>query len=99
MVSAVREALVVLSADMVNALFEVGGALFTLNHCRVLHIDKRVGGVSVISIIFFTLWGLWNIFWYPHLNQWWSFWGGLLILGSNLLWIAMLLYYRKRNGD
>jgi hypothetical protein len=84
--------------DVINCLFELVGSIFTLNHCRVLYKDKRVAGVSVLSILFFTSWGCWNIFWYPYLNQWWSFWGGISILFANLLWIYMILYYRKKNG-
>ena len=81
--------------DLINGLFECFGGFFILNHCRVLHKDKKVNGVSIISTIFFLLWGIWNIYYYPLLDQWISFMGGLFIVVSNLIWISLLLTYRK----
>jgi len=83
-----------LTPDQINGLFELVGALFILNHCRVLYKDKQVRGVSILSTVFFFLWGCWNMFYYPHLDQWFSFYGGLLICASNSLWIFLLLYYK-----
>jgi hypothetical protein len=81
--------------DLVNGAFELFGGIFILNHCRTLRKDKEVKGVSIISIVFFSGWGIWNLYYYPHLDQWLSFAGGLLISAANLLWIGMLLYYSK----
>lgn len=79
--------------DLINGAFEVFGGLFILNHCRVLFKDKLVKGVSVLSTSFFFLWGLWNLFYYPHLDQWLSFLGGLVIVSANCLWVGMMIYY------
>ncbi len=46
-----------LTPDKVNGAFELLGGLFILNHCRVVFRDKAVAGVSVLSTIFFALWG------------------------------------------
>ena len=81
-------------ADIINASFEVLGGFFILNHCRVVWKDKAVAGVSIVSTIFFSGWGLWNIYYYPSLDQWYSFWGGLFIVAANLLWVALLIKYR-----
>lgn len=43
----------------------------------------------------FTLWGVWNIYYYPSLNQWCSFAGGLVIVAANALWVGLMLRYRK----
>lgn len=81
---------------MVNGLFEAIGGLFILNHCRVLWRDKSVAGVSILSTVFFALWGAWNIFYYPHLDQWYSFAGGLIIVAANVLWIALLIRFSRK---
>jgi len=87
------------SPDFVNGLFEMLGGAFILNHCRVLYRDKMVRGVSIISTAFFFAWGVWNLYYYPHLDQWWSFAGGLVIVLGNCLWVGMMLYYSARpNG-
>lgn len=79
--------------DLLNGLFEALGGLMILNHCRVLFKDKEVKGVSILSTCFFTSWGLWNLFYYPHLDQWWSFAGGVVIVCANALWITLMLWY------
>lgn len=85
-----------LSADQINAFFEAGGGLFILNHCRALHRTKQPEGVSVISVAFFQLWGLFNLFYYPHLHQPASFVGGAFMVVCNTVWICMLVYYRMQ---
>lgn len=82
--------------DIINGLFELLGGLFVLNHCRSVLRDKAVAGVSIISTIFFTSWGVWNLYYYPSLNQWASFVGGLFIVAANCFWIALMLKFRKR---
>lgn len=79
--------------DIINALFELFGGFFILNHCRVLWRDKEVKGVSIISTIFFTLWGLWNLYFYPSLGQWWSFVGGIMIVIANFIWVGLLIKF------
>lgn len=80
-------------ADAINASFEVLGALFVLNHCRVLHNDKKVSGVSILSVMYFTLWGFWNIYYYPSLGQMLSFYAGIAIVITNVLYVSLLLRY------
>lgn len=80
--------------DIINGLFEASGGIFVLNHCRVLYADKKVNGISVLSTIFFLSWGLWNLYYYPHLDQWMSFFGGIMIASANFIWVSMLIYYK-----
>jgi len=80
--------------DLMNGLFELGGALFVLNHSRVLYFDKAVKGVSLISLIYFLAWGFWNLIYYPSLGQFWSFIGGIGLVIANLIWVTLFVYYR-----
>jgi hypothetical protein len=79
--------------DAVNAAFELAGGLFILLSVLKLHRDKQVRGVSWVHVSFFALWGYWNLFFYPHLDQWLSFAGGLVIVTANTLWVVQLIYY------
>ena len=82
--------------DLINGLFEAfGGILLCINIYRLLK-DKRVQGVSLVPVSFFTLWGCLNLFYYPHLNQWISFMGGILVVLANTTWILMAIYYKKK---
>ncbi len=81
--------------DIVNGLFELFASLFILDHCRHLYKDKVLSGVSWVSIVFFTAWGVWNLFYYPSLGQSFSFYAGILVVLSNLTWLGMIFYYRN----
>lgn len=84
-----------ITVDLINGIFEALAGLFVLNHCRVLAQHKETRGVSVASTAFFTLWGCWNLYYYPTLNQPLSFYGGLFVVAANALYVGMMLRYRK----
>jgi hypothetical protein len=82
--------------DLINGAFEFGAFLAIVNNCRVLLRDKVVRGFSGTSTLFFTLWGFWNILYYPHLGQTASFLAGLLVVTANCAYLGLLLHYRRR---
>jgi hypothetical protein len=84
------------SPDQFNGLFELVGGAMLFRNCWLTYKSKTVKGVSVLTTIFFAGWGLWNLFYYPHLEQWWSFAGGCVIMTANALWIWLMVYYRLR---
>ena len=85
-----------MTPDLINGAFEFLAGLMILNHCRALYRDKMVRGVSTLSTTFFFSWGLWNIFYYPNLDQMWSFYGGLFVVTANSLYVGAQVYYRRR---
>jgi len=84
--------------DVTNGTFELLGALAIFGHVYTLWRDKAVAGVSILATWFFTLWGFWNLFYYPHLDQWYSFAGGVAIVIGNCFWIGGMVYYSKYPG-
>ena len=82
--------------DNINGLFELLGGLFILLSCVKLYRDKKVRGVSFIHVTYFTLWGYWNIHYYPHLGQWFSFGGSLAVTLINTFWLGQIIYYIKK---
>jgi len=87
-----------MTPDMINGLFELfGGTLLLLNIIQ-LHKDKTVKGVSWLPTMFFTAWGIWNLFFYPYLNQWYSFIGSLWIVITNGIWLIQILYYKHKGA-
>lgn len=83
-----------MTPDMINGCFELVGAFLVGNHCRVTIKDKTVKGVSIFSTIIFTIWGVWNIFFYENLNQWYSWSGSILLMFVNAFWVYLMIYYR-----
>lgn len=81
--------------DGINGGFEALAGMLQLVNCRRLWIDRQVRGVDWRVTGFFAAWGIWNLFFYPHLDQWLSFLGGLVIVAANLLWVAMALRFTR----
>lgn len=88
------------TADQINAVFQGGAGIMVLLHVRQAYIDKDVKGVSLVSVLFFVLWGAWNCYYLPYLQQWWSFAAGFVALAANTVWLLQLWHYkrRRRNG-
>ena len=82
--------------DLINGLFElIGGCLIWLN-VRALWRDRFIAGVHWGPVVFFTGWGIWNLFYYPHLGQVLSFLGGIWMVVANVVWISLLIYFSRK---
>jgi len=79
--------------DFINGLFESCGGFFILFSVIKLHREKTVHGVHWVHTSFFTSWGFWNLYYYPTLDQWFSFYGGLFLVLTNTFWLGQLIYY------
>jgi len=86
-----------LTPDQINAIFELVGAWFTWKNAYALWKDRMVRGVYLPSTFFFTSWGLWNTYLYPHLALWYSFYAGIILVLGNVVWCVMALMWRNRN--
>jgi len=87
-----------LTNDLINSAFEGGlGALVWLNFHQLLR-DKTVKGTHWFPPVFVTIWGYWNLWYYPSLHQWCSFVGGASLALANTAWLALAIHYRKTYG-
>jgi len=84
--------------DLINSLFELSAGFFLWNNVRVLYRDKKVRGISILSIGVFTIWGYWNLYYYPFLDQWLSFLGGMLVVFANTVWVYLAIHYARKKG-
>ena len=85
--------------DLVNGLFELFGGGFILLSIIKLHKQKLVRGVSWLHVLFFTFWGYWNLFYYPHLGQHLSLLGGIGVVVLNTAWVTQIFYYIREEKD
>ena len=85
--------------DLINGLLQMVASIFVWVSVSKLHRDKLVRGVSCMMVAYFAAWGLWNLFYYPHLGQWISFWGGLTLVTADSVWFAMILYYLRKERN
>lgn len=79
--------------DLVNGCFEFSGGFVLLLNVRQLIKDKNITGISLIPVIFFSIWGLWKLYYYPNLEQWLSFIGGIFLFIVDLIWLGLAIYY------
>lgn len=82
--------------DAVNGVFEFMGAPMVLMSIIKLHRDKKVRGVSLFPVVFFSSWGYWNLYYYSHLNQVCSWIGGMCLVVMNTVWMVQLFYYIRK---
>lgn len=80
--------------DIVTGGFETFGGIPILMSILKTHRDKRVTGLHVSSNLFFTTWGLWNLYYWPHLGQVAAFLGGVVLCLANVVWLGQVLYYQ-----
>jgi hypothetical protein len=85
--------------DLINSFFEFFSGILVLLNVWQTYKDKGTKGISIIPILFFTMWGYWNLYFYPSVKCWLSFMGGLVIVGVNSIWIGQILYYRREHKN
>jgi hypothetical protein len=87
--------------DLFNATIEFVGALFQVMNVRALLRDRQIQGVSWVPTLFFWSWGIWNLYFYSHLQQWASLIGGIALTSVNLIWLvmALMLLYGKETAN
>lgn len=88
-----------MTPDVINGAFEfVASVLLAMNVIK-LHRDKCLRGVCITPFAFMVIWGYWNCYFYPALDAWWSFWGGMLVAIVNTIWVSQMVYYTiKKRG-
>jgi len=85
-----------MTPDLINAVFELSGAVLTWVSVARLYRDKKVRGVYLPATALFAIWGGWNLIYYPVLGQWASLAAGCLLCAANSSWVLLALRYRKR---
>lgn len=81
--------------DIINGLFEAFGAYACWGNVARLKKDRDVKGIVWQYTAVFWVWGLWNVFYYPWLAQWFSFVAGCVLVVGNGVWLWMWLKIRS----
>ncbi len=85
--------------DLFNGLFELGGAIVTWINVLKLYTDKDIKGVFWPVWLFFSSWGLWNLYYYPSVGHYISFYAGILLVSGNIVWVILAYYYIKNKEN
>lgn len=84
--------------DLINATFELVGAILGWINVRQILRDREVKGVYWPVTAFFAAWGYWNLAYYPALGQWYSAGAGLLLAASNTAWVVIALRLQRKGA-
>jgi hypothetical protein len=82
--------------DFLNGSLELVCAGMLYLDVRTLLKHKTVQGISIIARTFFWGWSIWNLWWYPHLHQTFSFVGALAVMLPQTFWLGMLIRYKTK---
>lgn len=82
--------------DIITGAFESLAAFAAVGNLRATYRAKRSDQLSLGAMGFFLAWGIWNFYYYPSLNQWAAFAGGVGIVAVNGAWFGLAAYYRVR---
>ena len=83
-------------ADVINFFFEFFAGIAIYLHCREAEKAKSVQGVSFLATMFFTVWGVWNLIYYPILGQWASVIAAIFVFAGNVYWINIQYRYNPK---
>ena len=86
-----------LAFDIINALFEVLGSVAAWTNVSRLMRDKEVRGVYWPTVLFFSVWGFWNLLYYPSLGQIWSAVAGAVLALGNTMWVLLAISYLRED--
>lgn len=79
--------------DLINGSFQIGACLVSILNVREVWRRRAVAGVHWIATGFFFSWGLWNIFYYSHLNQMLSLYAGITVCVINAVYLFSILKF------
>ena len=85
--------------DIIQACFNIGGAIAISSSIIKLYQEKIVRGVHWPMMIFFMSWSSYNIYFYSFLEQSYSFYAGFSILTAEITYLYLLLYYTYMERD
>lgn len=81
-------------ADLINAVFEFGGACLLVLNVQKIWQDRKLSGVRLAPTVWFNVWGGWNLYYYLHIGQVASWLAGMAVFAVNSAWVALAVYFR-----
>lgn len=87
-----------MTPDAINAAFELVGAGMIWRNVHRVREDGAVRGVSWLVVSFWSVWGVWNLIYYPILGQWLSVAAGAVLVLANTTWVVLMLRALRREG-
>ena len=88
-----------MTPDQINGCFELVAGVFLLLNVRKLYCDKKVRGACIPPVFFMAIWGVYGLYFYPHIGAWWSFLGCIPIACVNIVYTSQMFYYKRKESN
>ena len=85
--------------DQINSGFIfVAGIFYVLNLLKLIK-DKDVKGISKLSIVFFSIWNIWTLFFFLMVTEfWWTIGAYIIVTVLNIVYIILMIKYSRKKG-
>jgi uncharacterized membrane protein YfcA len=85
--------------DQINSGFIfVAGIFYVLNLLKLIK-DKDVKGISKLSIVFFSIWNIWTLFFFLMVTEfWWTIGAYIIVTVLNVVYIILMIKYSRKKG-
>lgn len=89
-----------MSIDITNSLFELVGTIFSWMNVWYIFKDREIKGVYWPSSFYMVSYGVWSLYYYIHLFQWYSLSIAIFHVLANTIWLIFALFFHnKRKTD
>ena len=83
--------------DQINSGFIFVAALFYVLNLFKLMKDKDVKGISKVSIMFFSFWNIWTLFFFLMVTKfWWTIGAYGIVAALNVVYIILMIKYTRK---
>ncbi|HAI17539.1 MAG TPA: hypothetical protein DCM10_05685 [Xanthomarina gelatinilytica] len=85
--------------DQINSGFIfVAGIFYVLNLLKLIK-DKDVKGISKLSIVFFSIWNIWTLFFFLMVTEfWWTIGAYIIVTVLNVVYIILMIKYTREKN-
>ena len=85
-----------MEADLINSMFEFVGAGAVALSAYSCYQNKSADGVHWFSVMFFFIWGWWNLYFYGSLDQTASLIASMLMVIIQMVYMVLVIKYTWR---
>tara|TARA_Y100000401_G_scaffold14002_1_gene9525 strand:+ start:140 stop:406 length:267 start_codon:yes stop_codon:yes gene_type:complete len=86
--------------DKINSAFIFVASIFYFLNLITLIKDKDVKGISKLSILFFSIWNIWTLFFFIQVSEfWWTIAAYVMVTLLNLVYIILMFKYSRNKND
>ena len=84
--------------QIISGFIFVAGIFYVLNLLKLIK-DKDIKGISKLSIVFFSIWNIWTLFFFLMVTEfWWTIGAYIIVTVLNVVYIILMIKYGRKKG-